>query len=475
MTQIIKHLSLLIVSGVLLLGCGANVKSDVAQANVVSESNNDLTKMQFPEPQIWHTKEGLKVWFLSNTAIPVVDMRLTFKAGSAQPSPLQGLASISNELIGHGTQEIDEAELSLRLDTLGIDLSFDSHRDMGIISMRSLSGENFNNGVNILSKIIAKPAFPEQGLQRIVANRGVIITRNKSLPSHVVSKGFWGKMYHGHPYSKQVDGTLQSLQKINRQKIQEFYQKFYVARNGVLVIVGDLTRAEAEKKAAFISRHLPSNDVDLPILPMAKGLPTGSLEHIEVDSKQTHIRIGQLTLERSHPDYIPLHVANHVLGGGALTSVLGNEIREKRGWAYSVGSYMQPMLAGGPWIIYMQTANETAEAAIEKSLQVVGNFHSQLTDERVSNAVQYLRGNFPLNIDSNQELLGYLSMMAFYDLPANYLSLTDEKLAKITPKQVRQAWQKHMQVDKLLIVAAGKKVTQSKAERALSKKAKKRH
>lgn len=462
---------LMVFLSMLMMACDSHIKSSAKASASTSIKAKAKDSLNFPVAQTWQTEEGLIVWFLRDNSLPIVDMRLTFKAGSAQPAAFAGLASLTNQLIGHGTADMDETQFSLQLDNLGIDSSLSSHRDMAIVSMRALSGENFERGVSILKQVLTKPAFPASGLARAVANRRVLLERNKSLPARVVSKAFWQGMYQQHPYAQPTGGTLESLQQIKREHVQAFYQTYYVARNGVLVIVGALSRQEAEKTAKQISQSLPQHNKALPTLPQAMELVASvpKRQHNELNSNQNHIRIGQLALPRSHPDYIALYTANQVLGGGALTSVLGNEIREQRGWAYSVGSYLQPMLAGGPWLIYMQTANETTEAAIEKTLEVVKNFEQEITEQRIHEAVQYLRGSFALNIDSNSELLSYLSLMAFYDLPVNYLSDIDQQLANLTHTQVKEAWKKHFNPDKLWIISAGKKVQQSKVERASEK------
>lgn len=487
--------ALLILLSLSLLGCRNETQSSIKPAGEIvdivatnSSANGEHSRMddhhnaevsiaskvkppmsRFPIAQTWKTKEGLKVWFLHDSSLPIVDMQLTFKAGSVQPAVFAGLSRLTNALIGHGTKELSEAELNLQFDNLGTDLSLSSHRDMAVVGIRTLAGENWHRSTHIMTKMLAAPAFPPSGLERLVANHRLRLVKNKKLPSHVVSKAFWSNLYSEHAYSQPVDGTLESLSQIKPRHLRQFYQTYYVASNGVLAIVGDVSHEEAQKKAALISQYLPATSIPLPKPSLAKGLSTSMRKHIEVNSQQTHIRIGHLTLPRLHADYMGLYVANQVLGGGALTSVLGHAIREKRGWAYSVGSYMQPMLFGGPWTIYMQTANQTAEAAITKTLSIVNNFAHHLTDQRIDEAVQYLRGNFALNTDSNRDLLGYLSMMAFYDLPVNYLNIVDEKLAQITPEKVRSAWQKHFHQDKLLIVSAGKRVAQSTStiERAI--------
>jgi zinc protease len=457
---------------VALVGCGGEIKSTAATTDI---EKKEVIKNNFPIPEVWKTPEGLTVWFLYDSSIPVVDLRLTFKGGSAQHSPVEGLASVTNQLIKHGTKEMDEEQLSLRLDSLGIDLSLSSWRDMAVVSMRTLSGETFEKGVETLSQLIVQPAFPEAGMQRVIANRRVSLRRNKTLPKNIVSNAFWEALYQKHPYSQRVGGSIESLEKITRKEIQKYYQKYYVASNGVLVIVGKLNRSDAESTAALISRSLPEKKEKLISLPQAKTLPKSQRLHLDTNSHQTHIRIGQLAINRSHPDYAALYVANQILGGGALNSVLGDVIREKRGWAYSVGSYMQPMLGGGPWIIYMQTANETAQAAIDETMKVVQGFDSYLTDKRIEESIQYLRGNFALTIDSNKKLLGYFSMMGFYDLPADYLNIVDKKFQQVTPQKVREAWKKHFKADNLLIVSAGKKVKQSKDKKIVGKQKKRRH
>jgi zinc protease len=148
---------------------------------------------------------------------------------------------------------------------------------------------------------------------------------------------------------------------------------------------------------------------------------------------------------RQDEDYIPLYVGNYVLGGGSLVSRLFNEVREKRGLAYSASSYLSPMTKPGPFIVGLQTKNEQNQQALKVVNDTINDFIANgVSEEELVAAKKNITGGFVMRFDTNAKLLGYVSMIGFYDLPLDYLDTFTQRVEATTVAQIKQAFQRHI-------------------------------
>ena len=199
-------------------------------------------------------------------------------------------------------------------------------------------------------------------------------------------------------------------------------------RWATVAIVGDLDRTQAEELADLITAELPSAG-PAPSLPAVPALDQASLAEITFPSSQTHIYVGQPGMRRGDPDYFPLYVGNHILGGGGLVSRLFREVREERGLSYSVNSRFSPMAQDGPYIFSLQTRNDQTGEALQVLRDTLRDFHDKgPTDDELVAAKKNITGGFPLRIDSNSKIVEYLAMIGFYDLPLDYLETFNERV-----------------------------------------------
>jgi zinc protease len=173
-------------------------------------------------------------------------------------------------------------------------------------------------------------------------------------------------------------------------------------------------------------------------------------------SSQTHIYIGQPGMARHDPDYFALYVGNHVLGGSGLVSILGEEVRNKRGLSYSVYSYFVPMRAPGPFLMSAQTKNDQATEALTVMRDTLRRYRLEgPTPEELDAAKRNITGGFPLDIASNRKIVQYIAMMGFYDYPLDWLDTLVPKVEAVTMEQVRDAFARRLQPDRLAAVVVG--------------------
>src|SRR5699024_11076093 len=273
-------------------------------------------------------------------------------------------------------------------------------------------------------------------------------------PAPQLERAYQAALFAGHPYGQPEDGTESSLAQITPEHLQAFHQRYYTAANATLAIVGDISAKQAAAMAEKISTALPSGAAAEP-LPEASEQPASST-HITFNSSQTHITLGNQMIKRGHPDYVPLYVGNHILGGSGFSAILMDEVRQKRGLVYGIYSNISPMAAAGPFTLKLQTANENKDEALALTLDLLKDFvRKGPSEEQLKLALSDLTGSFALSTASNNALVGQLSAIGFYDMPLDYLAQFQRDLSKVTAKQIKTVFAKHLDPNRLVITSIG--------------------
>ena len=223
-----------------------------------------------------------------------------------------------------------------------------------------------------------------------------------------------------------------------------------------MAIVGALSRAQAEAIAEQVIGALPAG-TPAPDLPPVAHLTEAKEVTVRYPSAQTHVLVGQPAMTRNDPDYFPLYLGNHILGGNGLVARLSQQVREQRGLAYSVYSNFSPMHRAGPWIMGLQTRNAQANKAIAVLRATLERFlRDGPTEKELKEAKANLIGGFPLQIESNADITGYLGGIGFYELPLDYLTTYTAHIAAVTRQQVLDAMRRRLHPDRMVTVVVGK-------------------
>jgi zinc protease len=406
--------------------------------------------------QHWQTSQGGKVYFVRSPGLPMVDIRLVFDAGSARDGKNHGIAALTASLLETGAGQWNADQIAQRFDAVGAKYSAATNRDTSWVGLRSLTQEDLlAQALTTFQQIISQPQFTQEQFQRIKEQKLISLEQQQEKPGYLAKKTFYKSIYGEHPYAHLVSGEIATVKEIKLADIKQFYQQYYVANNAVLAIVGDLTEPQARHIAETLFKQLKPGD-------KAKQLPQVSLpakakkQHINFPSTQTHILAGLPGLRRKDADYFPLYVGNHILGGSGLVSLLFNEIREKRGLAYSAYSYFSPLEQLGPFRIGLQTQNKQSNLAIAIMQKTLADFISKgPTQEQLIAAQKNLTGGFVLRFDNNKKLLNYVATIAFYQLPLDYLQSFPGKVSLVTVDQITAAFQRRINTDLLQIISVG--------------------
>lgn len=413
-----------------------------------------------PTIQHWETKNGARVFFVPAPQLPIVDIRVIFDAGSARDHGKPGLAAFTNGMLeegaGSGEQALDADAIAERFDSTGAIFSLDSLRDMATLNLRSLTKPALlKPSLETMALIINEPSFPNDALERVRKQILIGLRYEEQSPGDIASKAYYAALFGDHPYASPSNGTKESVAALKREELLAFYKRYYVGRNAIVAIVGDLDRSHAEKLAEQLVGKLPTG-APAPTLPEVEPMRKATRIHKPHPSTQTHVLIGQPGMRRGDPDYFQLYVGNHVLGGSGLVSRISNEVREERGLAYSAYSYFVPMRAEGPFTMGLQTRNEQTDEAMEILRQTLKRFVNEgPTNKELEAAKKNITGGFPLNIDSNKDIIGYIGMIGFYRLPLDYLDRFNERVEAVTVEQVKDAFQRRLHPDRMVTVTVG--------------------
>lgn len=409
-----------------------------------------------PTIQHWITVNGSRVVFVEAHELPIVDVRIVFDAGAARDGGHPGLARLTNALLEEGAGSYTADDIAEGFSELGAEVGADSLRDMAFVSLRSLSDEDkLGRAVELLATMVAEPSFPPSAVERVRVQMRAGLRAIEQSPGRLAERAFYSALYADHPYASPPDGSERSLTAITREDVRQFHARYYVAANAVIAIVGDLSRPQAERLAAQLDTGLKSG-APAPALPEVEALGGPVTSRVNYPSAQVHLRMGQPGMSRLDPDYFPLFVGNHVLGGSGLVSLLSEEIREKRGFSYSVYSYFSPMRAEGPFIVGLQTESRQASSALDVARGVIAEYieHGP-TEEELDAAKSNITGGFALRLDSNKKILSNVASIGFYGLPLDYLDTYKARVEAVTPAQVRDAFRRHLQPERMVTVLVG--------------------
>ncbi len=414
--------------------------------------------------QRWITENGMQVLFAPSNQLPIVDLRLVFDAGGARDTVvnkpeenLPGVATLTNGLVFEGSKELSAKQIAETFEGLGVQYSNGSYRDMAVLDFRSLSDDKiFTTAVDTINTILASPLFIQKVLDREKNKLHVALKLAQESPSSKASLAFYKALYgSSHPYASPTNGTTKSLNKITRKDLVQFYQKYYVANNAILAVVGDLSLEQAKKLAERLSQTLGKGE-HAPKLPLVNTDIQGKTINIKHPSTQTTILMGTPVLQRGDKDYYALYMGNHILGGSGFSSRLMKELRVKEGLTYGVSSSFAQMRAKGPFQIGLTTKNASSDKAVALINKVLSDFiDNGPTADELKQTKLNVSGSFPLRTKSNKDIVEHLAVIGFYDLPGNYLDIFKQKTDAITLVDIKSAFKRRLDLSKLSTIIVG--------------------
>ncbi|HLL27920.1 MAG TPA: pitrilysin family protein [Xanthobacteraceae bacterium] len=401
------------------------------------------------------TPAGIEVWLVRDKNLPMISLDFAFLGGAAQdPADKPGVANLVAGLLDEGAGDLDAAAYHERLEERAISLSFGANRDNLRGSIRTLS-ESRDEAFELLRLALTAPRFDSKELERVRAAVLAQLRRRSTNPSDIAADHWFARAFPGHPYGRPTQGTLESVPKITVDDLRTYVGRMLARANLKVVAVGDI---DAVALAALVDRtfgSLPERNNPVPVADVTpQGL--GTSETVELEVPQTVITFGGLGLKRADPDFIPAFVLNHILGGGGFESRLFREVREKRGLAYSVYSYLAPFEHAGLFLGGVSTRNERAAETLDIIVAQINQIAAEgPSAEELEKAKRFLIGSYPLRFDTSGKITANLLDIQIENLGVDYIDKRNTLIEAVTADDIRRAARRFLAEVRLLVVLVG--------------------
>ena len=380
---------------------------------------------------------GIKAWLIREPAIPILSLSLYFKGGAAtDPRDRSGLAYMTSGLIDEGAGPYDSEAFRAELEDHAIRLSFDADRDGVSGDLKTLT-ENRGHAFELLRLALTQPRFDAEPVERIRSQILADLRRQESDPNTVANRTWFERAFKDHPYSQPVRGTPETLSAITAEDLRGFVASHFARDNLLVGVSGDITPEELAPLLDHAFGALPA-EARLPEVPVTAPAVDRTVV-VPMAIPQSVVVFGHAGLERQDPDYYTAYVANYILGGGGFSSRLTEEVREKRGLAYSVYSYLYDAQRSPLWLGGLATRNDQVALSIELVRKELARLAAGEVDARdLENAKTYLTGSFPLRLTSNDQVAKFLVGMQLAELGIDYLEQRNGYIEAVTLEDLKR-------------------------------------
>ena len=415
-----------------------------------------MPKVSFPPFEGATISNGLEVWTVQNHEQPIVSISLYIRGGSSRDARhREGLASFAAELLTKGTESRTATQIAEQIDFVGGSLSAHSSWDSLTLNVRVLS-KYLDLAIDLLSDIVTNANFPEEELDRLRIQRLAGLTQAKADPGFLSDLVFSKMLFPNHPYGHQSMGTERSVEATTRLDIRNFVKEFISPANSFLVAAGDI---EPERFRSAIDKKLSSwrgdvrNSISLESADLSSSRKVGLINR--EGAVQSALRVGHIGISRNSPDFIPVTVMN-VLLGGYFNSRINLNLREKHGFTYGARSAFDTRIAAGPFLVSTEVRTEVTVRAVEEIISEITRLTVEAVPEDELRMVKdYMIGNFPLQIETPQQVAGRVATMVLYGLEKNYWDTYREKLSAITSVDLYRVAREYLHPNELTISASG--------------------
>ncbi|HEX6120169.1 MAG TPA: pitrilysin family protein [Dongiaceae bacterium] len=399
--------------------------------------------------------DGIEIWLVEDHVNPIVSVAFGFKGGSGyDPAGKEGLAELASGLLDEGAGDVDSEHFQKRLTDRGIDLSFDAGLDDFTGRMRFLRDDRAE-AAQLLGLALSAPRFDPEPVERIRNGLLVNIAQDEADPNSIAGRNMEEMMLGDHPYARPSKGTKASVTGITADDLRQFVRARFVRTRLNLAIVGDVSPAQAKEFVDQAFGGLPQ-DAALPPVPPITPSKAGRTRLIDFEVPQAVVQFAQPGIPRSDPAFFPAYLVNYVLGGGGFSSRLMNEVREKRGLVYGIGSDLWTFDAGGLIAGQFQTDPDKVAEAID----IVRTQWKQMasdgpTQHELDDAKTYLLGYYPRNFTTTMETARALLGLQIEHLGIDYVTRRQKEIAAVTLDDARRVAKRLFDADELTFIVVG--------------------
>ena len=401
---------------------------------------------------------GIEAWLVESHANPLIAMRFAFRGGAAQdPQDKDGLAYFVSGMVDEGAGELDSVRFQERLQSLAMRMDFDASRDVMLGNVQMLTA-NKDESFDLLRRALTVPRFDSDAVERVRAQIVAGLKFDENDPKTVASLA-WDKLaFRDHPYGRPVKGTMAAIEAISADDLKDYVRRVFARDKLFVAVVGDIDAETLGRKLDEVFGGLPVHSA---LSPVTDALPPlgPTREIIEMDVPQSFAQFGHRGFSRKDDDFMAAYLLNYIIGGGGFSSRLMEEVREKRGLAYSVHSHLFPYQYGAVFVGSVATQNE----AVAQSLDVIESELKRLGEEgpsaeELANAQSYLTGAYALRFESSSSIANQLLWIQIEDLGIDYINKRNDVIEKVTLDDIRRVAKRLIEADRLITTIVGKPV-----------------
>lgn len=400
--------------------------------------------------------KGIEAWLVRDHSNPIVTMEFAFRgAGALDPKGKEGLAALVAATIDEGAGDLDSTAFQKALDDRSMTLRFQAGLDTFRGSFKTLN-KHRDYAFELARLALTEARFDKEPVERMRSQLMARVEQNSQTPNYKASRKMFELAFGDHPYAKSSSGTVNGLGALTNTDLLNFTKGRFARDNLIIGVVGDIQVDE-------LKVYLDKTFGDLPSTASTGGVPRvtadldGRVTVIDVDVPQSSIQFGQPGISRDDPDFYTAHVLNYILGGGSFVSRLYQQVREERGLAYSVYTYLMPLDASEA----VMGGAGTANARVKETMDVIRDVWKEFaengpTEAELSDAKTYLTGAFPLRFTSSDTIASMLVGMQDDDLGIDYIDKRNSYIEAVTLEDAKRVANRLFQPEKLSFVIAGK-------------------
>ncbi len=419
--------------------------------------NTEILRVRLPRPREVKLDNGLDILVLERHKLPTVAFTLWIKTGALNdPRDLPGLAKFTADMLREGTSHRTSAQLARDVDDIGASLGASASfgRNVSIVTASGLV-ENTSRILELMSDMVLNPTFSNDELAKYKKRQLAGLQQMRSEPGFLARERFYRVLYGDFPASY-VSATPDSVNKVTRDDLEKFHSECYAPNNAILGVAGDV---EFDQIVPLIKKYFgdwknhPVNDTGLPPLPKPPAAKVVLVDRL--DSVQTNIMAGDYALPRNDPDYIPLVVTNHILGGGPAARLF-LVLREEKGYTYGAYSYFRSDIYPGPWIASTEVRTAVTDGSLNELMAQFKKIRNEdVPEQELDEARRAIVSGFALSLELPSTLLNAWLTVDYYKLSQDYWDRYPEEVARVTPQVVEQTARKYIDLDHLQVICVG--------------------
>ena len=398
---------------------------------------------------------GIEAWLVRDQTIPIISMSFSFAGAAAlDPPGKQGLADMVSSLLDEGAGDLDSEAFQRAVEDISASISFDAGRERFHGSVRML-GRHRDAAFRLLKLAVTEPRFDAKPVERIRAQLIASLMSQQENPRRIAGRTWYRTVFPGHPYGNPVAGTTDSVKAIQSADLKRFTAERFGRDNLLIGVVGDITSDELGRRLDEVFAGLAARSAPVRVIDVRPD-GAGKLVIVRRPIPQSVVVFGQRGVKRDDKDYYAAYVMNYILGGGGFSSRLTEEIREKRGLAYSVYSYLNPLDHAGLIMGGLGTRNDR----VATSLEILRSEWTRIARDGVSDdelraAKSYINGSFPLRLDSSRRIANLLVAIQVSKLGIDYLDRRPALINAVSRDKIRNVARRLLEPDGLTVVVVG--------------------